>query len=103
VRGFTGDGSPATKAKLSSPAAVAVDSAGNLLIADDVNNRIRMVAERTGTFYGKKRIAGDIYRVAGGGSVSSEGDGFSGDGGPASHPRFSLRGGAVRHGPGRAR
>ena len=51
---------------------------GNLLIADTDNNRIRVVAASTGTFYGQAMTAGDIYTVAGDGT-----SGFSGDGGPA--------------------
>jgi DNA-binding CsgD family transcriptional regulator len=43
VRGFSGDGGPATEALLSSPAAIAFDSEGNLYIADAGNNRIRRV------------------------------------------------------------
>jgi NHL repeat len=66
--GFSGDGGPATKAALNDPNAVAVDSAGNLLIADTGNDRVRVVAERTGSFYGKKMTAGDIYTVAGSGA-----------------------------------
>ncbi len=42
---FTGDGGPATSAALSSPSGVAVDSAGNLFIADQSNNRIRKVSK----------------------------------------------------------
>ena len=76
--GFSGDGGPATKAELFLPAAVTVDAAGNRVIADDSNNRIRVVAARTGTFYGQAMTAGRIYTVAGDGS-----QGFSGDGGPA--------------------
>lgn len=41
--GFSGDGGPATNATLFSPAAVIVDSLGNLLIADANNNRVRKV------------------------------------------------------------
>jgi hypothetical protein len=76
--GFSGDGGRATKAKMHQPVAVAVDSAGNLAIADSFNYRVRMVAARTGTFYGVAMTAGDIYTVAGNGT-----QGFSGDGGPA--------------------
>jgi len=43
-RGFSGDGGPATRAALSDPSGVAADAAGNLLIADPGNRRIRMVA-----------------------------------------------------------
>src|SRR5271157_3160449 len=64
--GFAGDGGPATSASLWGPSAVAVDSAGNLYIADYGNNRIRKVT------------AGTITTVAGNGY-----GGYSGDGGPA--------------------
>ena len=43
-RGFSGDNGPATSAKLNHPAGVAVDSLGNLFIADQGNSRIRMVS-----------------------------------------------------------
>jgi hypothetical protein len=76
-RGFSGDGGPATHAELDFPASVAVDAAGNLAIADMLNNRVRVVAAGTGTFYGQAMTAGDIYTVAGTGTL-----GFSGDGGP---------------------
>jgi len=64
--GFTGDGGPATSAELSQPAAVAVDTAGNVYIADSAV--IRKVDVSTGK----------ISTVAGG-----NGWGYSGDGGPA--------------------
>src|SRR5205807_6068063 len=41
--GFNGDGGPAGSAKISDPRGVALDSAGNLFIADAGNNRARMV------------------------------------------------------------
>ena len=46
--GYSGDGGPATSASLDSPQGVAVDNAGNLLIADTGNNRIRQVVFSTG-------------------------------------------------------
>ena len=78
AKGFSGDGGPATGAKLSFPTGLTVDGAGNIVFADRENNRVRVVAERTGTFYGQAMTAGDIYTVAGTGT-----SGFSGDGGPA--------------------
>jgi sugar lactone lactonase YvrE len=41
--GFSGDGGPATAAKLYSPRAVALDREGNVFIADSLNYRIRQV------------------------------------------------------------
>ena len=41
--GFSGDGAAATSAQLNNPLHVAVDSSGNLFIADFFNNRIRKV------------------------------------------------------------
>jgi DNA-binding beta-propeller fold protein YncE len=48
------------------------------MISDSLNNKVRMVAESTATFYGRAMVAGDIYTIAGTGR-----QGFSGDGGPA--------------------
>ncbi|MGH3156800.1 MAG: hypothetical protein ACRDNF_09530, partial [Streptosporangiaceae bacterium] len=81
-RGFSGDGGPATSAELYHPDGVTVDAAGNLVIADAGNNRIRVIAESTGTFYGVPMTAGDIYTVAGGG------DSGLGDGGPATSAKL---------------
>jgi len=44
VNGFSGDGVLATSAELSSPTGVALDSAGNIYIADGPNSRIRRVS-----------------------------------------------------------
>jgi len=65
--GFSVDGGSATAAQLDSPLGVAVDSAGNIYIADFFNHRVRRVS-----------TAGVISTVAGNGA-----EGFSGDGGPA--------------------
>jgi sugar lactone lactonase YvrE len=68
VGGYSGDGGMATNAELNLPTGVALDVAGNLFIADNVNCRIRMVSATTGI----------ITTVAGNGICE-----FSGDGGAA--------------------
>jgi DNA-binding beta-propeller fold protein YncE len=78
TQGFSGDGGPATSAELNHPFGVAADEAGNLVFTDLQNQRVRVVAASTGSFYGQAMTAGDIYTVAGNGRL-----GFSGDGGPA--------------------
>ncbi|HUY22655.1 MAG TPA: DUF6531 domain-containing protein, partial [Acidimicrobiales bacterium] len=72
--GYSGDGGAAISAKLSSPQTARVDGSGNLVIADTANNRVRVVAGSTGTFYGISMTAGDIYTMAGNGTVSYSGD-----------------------------
>ena len=66
--GNNGDGAAATAAQLSGPAGLAIDSSGNLYIADARNNKIRLVTASTGF----------ISTFAGTGSA-----GFDGDGGQA--------------------
>ena len=70
--GFAGDGSTATSAMLHLATGVAVDSSGNLYIADSHNQRIRKVSGTT------------ISTVAGNGLLS-----YGGDGGPASSAALS--------------
>jgi len=43
VRGFSGDGLPATDAKLNKPHAVYMDTSGNIYIADTDNHRVRKI------------------------------------------------------------
>jgi len=73
--GFAGDQGQATGAKLNTPEDVAIDVAGNLLIADYENNRIRKVMISSGV----------ISTIAG-----ITGNGFSGDGGPATQAELNL-------------
>jgi hypothetical protein len=56
ARGFSGDGGPATAARLNTPAGLAVDAAGNIYIADQRNNRVRRVDAVTGVI---TTVAGD--------------------------------------------
>jgi large repetitive protein len=66
--GFSGDGGPASGAILNSPAAVAIDPAGNIYIADSGNNRVRKI----------NAVSGVIATIVGNATET-----FSGDGGPA--------------------
>jgi len=66
--GISATAGPASIATLDKPQGMAIDQAGNLLIADTHSNRVRVVAETTGTFYGQSMNAGFIYTVAGGGT-----------------------------------
>ncbi len=85
--GFSGDGGPATSAGLFYPTWVAVDSAGDVLVADSIHKRVRLVAASncaSSCVDGlSSTTAGDIYTIAGDGS-----NGFSGDGGPAVDASF---------------
>jgi sugar lactone lactonase YvrE len=72
VAGYGGDGGPAAAAYLSFPTGVALDSLGNLYIADAYNHRVREVSP-----------SGTITTVAGNGTV-----GFGGDGGAATSARL---------------
>lgn len=75
TEGYSGDNGPALLAELSGPAGIAVDPAGNVVFADTGNDRVRVIAATSGMFYGQPMTAGDIYTVAGDGTL-----GFSGDG-----------------------
>ncbi len=75
-RGFSGDGGPATEAKLSWVRDIVVDDEGNVYVADIGNNRIRKVD-----------TSGIITTIAGTGEK-----GFSGDGGPAAEAKLNHPG-----------
>jgi len=63
----SGDGGPANSAALNDPEGLAIDTAGNIYVADTAGHRVRKIAPD-----------GTITTVAGNGS-----GGFGGDGGPA--------------------
>src|SRR5271157_80744 len=72
IAGYNGDNIPAATAQLSSPTGLAVDSAGNLYIADSGNSRVRMVS------------GGTITTIAGSGT-----QGYAGDNGPPASAQFN--------------
>ncbi len=82
--GDSGDGGPAAAAILAQPAGLALDSSGNLYVADAGNNRVRRI-DPTGT----------ITTVAGNGSA-----GFSGDGGVATSSQLNGPQGVALNGAG---
>ncbi len=59
---YDGDGRLATRSAVW-PSDVAVDSSGNVLIADGVNERIRVVPGVTGTYYGQAMKQAHIYSI----------------------------------------
>jgi sugar lactone lactonase YvrE len=82
--GSSGDGGPATSARLNAPIAIVMDGQGNLYIADFNNARVRKV-----------NPAGTITTFAGTGI-----SGFSGDGGPAISARLYAPHGVAVDGQG---
>ena len=88
--GYLGDGGPATKAELNNPKGIALDSSGNLYIADRINSVVRMVTP------GPTGIPnGTIYTIAGN---QIKGSGYSGDGGPATSAQLSSPSGVAAYG-----
>jgi len=79
--GYGGDNGPAIGAQLAGPTGVASDAAGNIYIADSVNNVVRRVDVLTQ----------NITTVAGGGTPASG----NGDGGPATSATLSGPRGVV--------
>ena len=75
---YSGDNGPATKAYLHSPRGVALDTRGNIYIADTNNNVIRKVTNSTKII---TTVAGTIYNAA-------PVNGYSGDGGLATSARL---------------
>jgi hypothetical protein len=74
ARSYSGDGGPAMSCELNLPVSVLYDQAGNLLVSDQANQRIRRIDP-----------SGLITTIAGSGRR-----GFAGDGGPAMEAEFAL-------------
>jgi hypothetical protein len=79
TQGYSGDGGAATNAELNEPYGVAVDSGGNLFIADSQNYRVRKVGTN-----------GFITTVAGNGTY-----GYSGNGGAATNAELTYPSGVA--------
>jgi sugar lactone lactonase YvrE len=84
--GYSGDGSYATNAELGNASSVTLDAAGNLVVADTLNERIRKVNSN-----------GIISTVAGNGFITNRVDyapgdvgGFSGDDGAATNAELNY-------------
>jgi sugar lactone lactonase YvrE len=75
VPGYTGDGGPATAARLNYPLGARTDDQGHLYISDTYNNLIRKID-----------TSGTITTVAG--TYDGDVGGYSGDGGPATSARL---------------
>jgi sugar lactone lactonase YvrE len=68
ICGSDGGSGPALAAQLWDPGAVAVDSGGNVLFADQGSRSIRLLAATTGRYYGVTVVADHLGTVAGEGS-----------------------------------
>ncbi|MFI0324803.1 hypothetical protein ACH4O2_05850, partial [Streptomyces sp. NPDC017083] len=77
LRGFAGDGADAARARLGFPSALAAAPDGAVLVADEMNHRVRRIDS-----------SGVIATVAGDGSRGDGGD--DGDGGPAGRARLAA-------------
>ncbi len=72
--GYSGDGGPALQAQFGRPRGLAIDSQGNIFVADHDNNRIREIS-----------ASGIVTTIAGTGVA-----GYSGDGGPATSAQLNA-------------
>jgi sugar lactone lactonase YvrE/Tol biopolymer transport system component len=85
--GFIGDGGPATKSQIQCPFGFTFDAAGDLVLTDHGNSRIRRVSP-----------AGTIETIAGSGHPDSGWGDIGGDGGPATQANLNNPQ-AVAYGP----
>lgn len=93
-----GDGVQATSANLNLPSSITIDGAGNMYIADSLDDRVRMVcgATATATIAGTScTTPGIISTVVGNGKAD-----YSGDGGPAAAATLDAPHGVALDGAG---
>ena len=69
------DGRQRTSTGINDSWGLAVDSSGNVYVADLGNARIRMVPVSNSTHFGIGMTANDIYTIAGNGTAGNSGDG----------------------------
>jgi len=103
--GKLGDGGSALSAELYLPSSVALDGAGNLYIADNAHNRVRMVcsAAASGIINGTQSnctAKGIIITVAGGGNGCASQSDPIGDNCPAAQSTVASPGGVTIDGAG---
>lgn len=126
--GYSGDNGPATAAQLNQPYGVALDTAGNLYIADYGNQRVRRIGpdgnivtvagdgpvgllgprnvavDAAGNLYVSEFDGHRVRRVAADGTISTAAGtgiaGFSGDGGPAGAAQLAFPAGLALDGAG---
>jgi sugar lactone lactonase YvrE len=72
-----GDGAGATSAKLNAPYYLSFDPAGNLLVSDQGDSRVRVVFSSATARYGISPTANFIYLLAGTGAATYTGDGYN--------------------------
>jgi hypothetical protein len=75
--GFNGDDHAATASQLEQPTGLALDSAGDLFIADEAACRVRVLPAHSGDLLGQPVFAGQLTTIAGTGVCGTTGQGHA--------------------------
>ncbi|HEY9900478.1 MAG TPA: hypothetical protein V6D00_14980 [Pantanalinema sp.] len=78
IGGFDGDGMPGTSTRLAYPTAVALNSWGDLVVADTMNHRVRLLPAVAGNRYGQGLAADAMATIAGTGTAGFNADFIAG-------------------------